>query len=100
MEDKNVYRNSMIPEGNTGGLQVRATSLNLPSVLKTGVARGNWLNDGTAREPVAVLGSAAAKQLGIDRVYPDQRIWLGDQWFNVAGILKPRRWSPTSTTAP
>jgi len=100
MEDKNVYRNSMIPEGNTGGLQVRATSLNLPSVLMTGVARGNWLNDGTAREPVAVLGSAAAKQLGIDRVYPDQRIWLGDQWFNVAGILKPRRWSPTSTTAP
>jgi putative ABC transport system permease protein len=22
-------------------------------------------------------------------VYPDQRIWLGGQWFNVAGILQP-----------
>ena len=79
----------MIPVGNTGGLQVRATSLNLLSVLGTGVARGNWLNEGTAREPVAVLGSVAAQQLGIDRVYPDQRIWLGGQWFNVAGILQP-----------
>ncbi|MET0603733.1 MAG: ABC transporter permease [Baekduia sp.] len=89
MKDKHVYRNSMIPVGNTGGLQVQAASLNLPSVLGTGVARGNWLNAGTAREPVAVLGSAAAAQLGIDRIHPDQRIWLGGQWFNVAGILRP-----------
>ena len=94
MKDEKVYRNSLIPEGNTGGLQVRATSLNLPSVLNTGVARGNWLNAGTAREPVAVLGSAAAQRLGIDRVYPDQRIWLGGQWFNVAGILKPSPLEP------
>ena len=50
------------PGANTGGLQVQATSLNLPSVLSTGVARGNWLNEGTAREPVAVLGSAAAER--------------------------------------
>ena len=84
----------MIPVGNTGGLEVRATSLNLPSVLGTGVARGDWLNEGTAREPVAVLGSVAAQQLGIDRVYPDQRIWLGGQWFNVAGILEPSPLTP------
>jgi putative ABC transport system permease protein len=89
MKEEKVYRNSLIPVGNTGGLQVRATSLNLLSVLGTGVARGDWLNEGTAREPVAVLGSAAAAHLGIDRVYPDQHIWLGGQWFNVAGILEP-----------
>jgi putative ABC transport system permease protein len=87
LKDEKVYRNSMIPEGNTGGLQVRATSLNLLSVLDTGVARGAWLNPGTAREPVAVLGSAAAQRLGIDRIFPDQRIWLGGRWFNVAGVL-------------
>jgi len=80
--------------GNTGGLQVRATSLNLLSVLTTGVARGNWLNEGTVREPVAVLGSVAAKRLGIDRVYPDQRIWLCGQWFNIAGILNPSPLEP------
>jgi len=94
LQDKYVYRNSMIPVGETGGLQVRAASLNLPSVLTTGIARGNWLNEGTAREPVAVLGSVAAQQLGIDPVYPDQRIWLGGQWFNVAGILNPSPLTP------
>jgi putative ABC transport system permease protein len=84
----------MIPQTNSGGLEVRAASLNLPSVLNIGVARGDWLNEGTAREPVAVLGSAAAQRLGIDRVYPDQRIWLGHQWFNVAGILEPSPLEP------
>jgi putative ABC transport system permease protein len=76
MKDKYVYRSSMIPVGETGGLQVRATSLNLLSVLGTGLVRGDWLKQGTARVPVAVLGSVAAQQLGIDRVYPDRRIWL------------------------
>ena len=94
VKEDQVYRNSMIPVGNTGGLQVRATSLNLLSVLSTGVARGDWLNEGTARVPVAVLGAVAAQQLGIDRVDPDQRIWLGGQWFNVAGILKPSPLAP------
>jgi putative ABC transport system permease protein len=94
VKDEKVYRSSMIPVGNSGGLQVRAASLNLPSVLNTGVARGNWLNEGTARVPVAVLGSAAAQRLGIGRVYPDQRIWLGGQWFNVAGILQPSPLAP------
>jgi putative ABC transport system permease protein len=94
MKDKFVYRNSMIPAAETGGLQVRATSLNLLSVLDTGIARGDWLNAGTARLPVAVLGAAAAQQLGIDRVYPDQRIWLGGQWFNIAGILNPSPLEP------
>ena len=88
VKGKSVYRSRMIPATNTGGLQVRATSLNLLSVLNTGLARGAWLNPGTAREPVAVLGSAAAQRLGIDRIFPDQRIWLGGQWFNVAGVLE------------
>ena len=94
LKDQRVYRNSMIPVANTRGIEVRATSLNLLLVLGTGVARGDWLNEGTASEPVAVLGSVAARQLGIDRVLPDQRIWLGGQWFNVAGILNPSPLAP------
>jgi putative ABC transport system permease protein len=88
IKDKGVYRSRLIPTTNTGGLQVRATGLNLLSVLNTGLARGAWLNPGTAREPVAVLGSTAAQRLGIDRVFPDERIWLQGQWFNVAGVLE------------
>lgn len=94
VEDAHVYRSSLVPAANTGGLQVRATSLNLPSVLATGIARGAWLNAATARVPVTVLGAAAAERLGVDRVHPDQRLWLGGQWFNVAGILRPSPLEP------
>jgi putative ABC transport system permease protein len=94
VEGEKVYRSPLIPAANSGGLQVRAASLNLPSVLGTGVARGAWLNEGTAHLPVAVLGSVAAQRLGIDRVFPDQRIWLGGQWFNVAGVLEASPLAP------
>ncbi|MDX6431934.1 MAG: putative transport system permease protein [Streptosporangiaceae bacterium] len=82
-----VYRSPLIPSISTNALQVRAASLNLPSVLATTVAEGRWLNSATATQPVAVLGAVAAQRLGIDRVHPGQRIWLGGQWFYVAGIL-------------
>ena len=93
-EDEKVYRNSMIPEGNTGGLQVRATSLNLPSVLSTGVARGNWLNEGTAREPVAVLGRPPHNGWASTGSTPISGSGWDGQWFNVAGILKPSPLAP------
>jgi len=94
VNDAKVYRSSLVPKANTGGLQVRATALNLLSVLGTGVARGSWLNEGTAQEPVAVLGAVAAQRLGVERVHPDERIWLGDQWFSIAGILEPAPLAP------
>ena len=65
-------------------------------MLNTGLARGAWLNPGTAREPVAVLGWAAAQRLGIDRIFPDQQIWLGGQSFNVAGVLEASPLEPDS----
>lgn len=89
-----VYRSSVVPTAETGGLQVRAASLNLLSVLGTGLAHGAWLNNGTARGPVTVLGATAARQLGIDRIDPDQRIWLDGQWFTVTGILNPAPLTP------
>jgi putative ABC transport system permease protein len=94
-----IYRNSMIPVGDTGGIQVRATSLNLLSVLSTGLTHGAWLNEGTARAPVAVLGSVAAQRLGIDRAFADQQIWLGGQRFAVAGILQPSPLAPDVDTS-
>jgi putative ABC transport system permease protein len=72
LRDEKVYRNPMIPVGNSGGVQVRAAGLDLLDVLGTGVARGDWLNGATARLPVAVLGSVAAARLGIGRLHPGQ----------------------------
>ncbi len=94
LENEKVYRSSAIPVAETGGLEVQAASLSLLSMLNNGLARGVWLNAGTAREPVAVLGAVAAQQLGIDRLYPGKRIWLGGQWFDVAGILQPSPLAP------
>jgi len=89
IENANVFRSPLIPVVNTNGLKARAASLNLPEVIGTSVAQGRWLNPATERQPVTVLGALAAQRLGIDRVYPGERIWLKNQWFYVAGILKP-----------
>jgi putative ABC transport system permease protein len=85
----NVYRSPYIPTVNTNGLSVQAASLGLPHAVRTTVAQGVYLNAATAREPVAVLGAQAAGLLGIGRIYPGERIWLGGMWFYLAGILKP-----------
>jgi putative ABC transport system permease protein len=63
------------------------------------VAAGSFLNAATAREPVAVLGALAARRLGIDRVFAGERIWLGNQWFYVAGILSPAVLAPDIDTS-
>jgi putative ABC transport system permease protein len=89
IDNTNVYRSPLIPVVETNALKVRAASLNLPEVIGTSVAQGRWLNPATESQPVTVLGALAAQRLGIDRVYPGQRIWLKNQWFYVAGILKP-----------
>jgi putative ABC transport system permease protein len=85
--DAKVYRSPHVPEIETNGLSVQAAGLDLLGAIATDVARGRYLNAATATEPVAVLGATAARRLGIDRVYEGQRIWLGGQWFYVAGIL-------------
>jgi putative ABC transport system permease protein len=87
--DANAYRSALIPSINTNALSVQAASLGLPATVGTTIAKGRYLNAATARLPVAVLGSAAAERLGIDRIFPGERIWVGGQWFYLAGILKP-----------
>jgi putative ABC transport system permease protein len=87
--DASVYRSPLIPSINTNALSVQAASLGLPKTVGTTIAQGRYLNEATARLPVAVLGSTAARRLGIGRIYPGERIWLGHQWFYVVGVLEP-----------
>jgi putative ABC transport system permease protein len=89
-----VYRSPLIPSQDTNLLSVDAASLGLPRAVGTTVGRGRYLNAATAREPVCVLGAAAAQRLGIDRVFAGERIWLGGRWFYVAGILRPAVLAP------
>src|SRR5215831_3999154 len=94
-----VYRSPLIPAINTNGLGVEAASLGLPAAVGTSIAQGRYLNAATAHEPVAVLGAVAAQRLGIHRIWPGERIWLGGQWFYVAGVLKPAVLAPEIDTA-
>jgi putative ABC transport system permease protein len=82
-----VFRSPLIPSRETGGMSVLAAGLELPQAVGASVAQGSYLNAATQTEPVVVLGSAAAAQLGIDEVVPGERVWLGGQWFYVIGIL-------------
>jgi putative ABC transport system permease protein len=82
-----AFRTPLIPSIDTNALSVEAASLGLLSAVGTTVAQGSWLNAATEHEPVAVLGAAAAQRLGIDRIFEGERIWVGNEWFYVAGIL-------------
>jgi putative ABC transport system permease protein len=89
-----AYRSPLIPKIQTSGLSVEATSLGLPRAVGTTLYQGSYLNAATAREPVGVLGAAAAQRLGIDRIYPGERVWVGGKWFYVTGILNPAVLAP------
>ena len=95
----NVFRSPLIPAINTNALTVDAASIGMPATVGTSLTQGRWLNAATAREPVAVLGAAAAQRLGVDRIYPGERIWLGGQWFYVTGILHQAVLAPELNSA-
>jgi putative ABC transport system permease protein len=87
LNNDNAFRSPLIPSVDTNALSVDASSLGLPGAVGTTVAEGTYLNAATAQEPAAVLGAAAAQRLGIDRVVPGERIWVGGMWFYVVGVL-------------
>lgn len=89
-----VYRSPLIPSVDTNALTVQAASLDLLPAVGTAVAQGRYLDAASVQLPTVVLGATAAQRLGIDRVYPRERIWLGGQWFYVIGVLQPAVLAP------
>lgn len=85
--DATVRRTDFIDEGRTGGISVTAADLDLLDTLRADVAAGSFLDEASATLPTVVLGDTAARRLGIGR--PGVRVWLGDRWFSVIGILAP-----------
>jgi putative ABC transport system permease protein len=87
LEEPTVRRNGMIDEAVTGGITVAAADPSLPEAVGAELRRGRFLDAATGRYPAVVLGATAAERLGIDRA--GARVWLGDRWFTVIGILAP-----------
>lgn len=81
--DATVRRTPKIDKEVTGGLAVQAASPELLTTLGGMVAKGSWLN--APGYPEVILGSEAAKRLGVDRT--GVRVWIGGGWFTVSGIL-------------
>jgi putative ABC transport system permease protein len=89
-----LYRTDQVASYHSGGLDARATDPSLLSTLDGHLSAGVFLNEATGHYPVVVLGHDAATQLGIATVDQRPRIWLGGQWFTVAGILQPFELAP------
>ncbi|WP_185079341.1 ABC transporter permease [Nonomuraea jabiensis] len=80
-----VRRTDRIPADHTGGISVRATSLDLLNTLQGKVVSGSWLNPATERYPSMVLGAVSARRLGITQA--GTRVWVDHRWFTVVGVL-------------
>jgi putative ABC transport system permease protein len=97
--DTYVYRSDHIPAAQTGSMSVQAAHLDLPGTVGMTLADGTWLNAATAKYPAVVLGSAAARRLGIAAAAPDVQVYLGGRWFTVIGIAAPVPLAPELDSA-
>jgi putative ABC transport system permease protein len=84
-----VLRSPLVPAQETGGIGVDAASDNLPEVVGTSMASGQFLGSVADRYPEAVLGAQAASILEINQVGGHLEVYLGKTWFTVIGIMKP-----------
>jgi putative ABC transport system permease protein len=89
LDGVSVYRSDRIPAFQSGALAVRACDPALLATLDGHLRHGTFLNQATARYPATVLGHQAARSLGIARLDQPTRVWLGDHWFAVVGVLDP-----------
>jgi putative ABC transport system permease protein len=95
--DATVRRSDKIDEAETGGIAVMAADTSLARTLGAPLRRGAFLGNATARYPAVVLGSIAARRLGVRR--PGVNVWLGGRWFTVVGLLGPVTLDPDLDSA-
>ena len=92
--DASVRRSDLIPSAETGGISVLAADRSIVSTLGGRLASGRGLDAATDRYPTVVLGSVAARRLGIESVVDSPLVYIGGHWFSVVGILDPLPLSP------
>lgn len=95
--DAYVYRNEFVPAGQTSSVEVLAADQDLPATVGATVYAGSWLTPATGRYPAVVLGHQAATRL--DLATPGLRVWLGQRWFSVVGVLDPVPLAPELDSA-
>ncbi len=97
VSNTSVRRNPFIEAAETSGVTVYAAEPRLLATLGGRVVRGRFLEGASERYPLVVLGTVAAKRLGVDRLTVNGRavqVYLGARWFTVAGVLGPLPLAP------
>ena len=92
-----VRRNPYIEAAETSGIAVEAADPQLLATLGGKLVRGRFLEAASERYPLVVLGTVAARRLGVSRLTVAGRpvqVYLGGTWFTVAGILGPLPLAP------
>ncbi|GAA4393885.1 ABC transporter permease [Actinomadura verrucosospora] len=89
LDGAKVYRTGRIPEAETNGISAYAARADLRAATGAKLRGGVWLNAATGGFPATVLGSTAARRLGIGHAAPDVQVLIGGRWFTVIGILEP-----------
>ena len=78
----------------TGGLGVEAADPALLTTIRGQLATGTFLSPATANYPAVVLGSTAARQLGLTSLANHPLVYIQGRWFAVIGIMKPLPLAP------
>jgi putative ABC transport system permease protein len=94
-----VYRSELSPPAETKGISVLAADSSLPATLGATLADGVFLEGASGRYPAVVLGSTAARRLGIARAGGGVQVVVGGMRFTVVGILDPVELVPALDSA-
>ncbi|ADB48659.1 ABC transporter permease [Conexibacter woesei] len=82
-----VRKTDRVPEEESNGIALTAAEPGLLEAIGGSLASGRFLDAALARYEAIVLGSLTARRLGIER--PGPRVYVGDRWFTVVGIMRP-----------
>ncbi len=94
-----VYRSELSPAAETKGISTLAADPSLLGTLGATLADGVFLDAASARYPAVVLGSTAARRLGIARAGGGVQVVVGGRRFTVVGILDPVTLVPSLDSA-
>lgn len=91
-----VLRTDLSDPNYTAGIAALAATPNLLDAVHGHVAAGRFIDAATERLPAVVLGSTAARWLGITALDPRHpiEIMVAHRWLTVVGILAPMPLTP------
>jgi len=89
-----VRPTGFVPRDEPFGVDLYAAEPNLLDTLEGRMSSGRFFDEGTDELPVVVLGSIAARRLGIDRVDGGRNLLIAGRWFNLIGIIDPMPLNP------